>query len=194
MQSGKGPEEMVMFAALIDEEPQRRNYETIYAGYRQQMLAVAFRVLGDAGEAEDAVQNAFLGIAKHIDKVPAGNEKVLRAYVLTAARNAALSLLEKRQQRPPETALDEAFTAADEDLFRRVAASEDYEALMRAMRRLELQYREVLMLVFVQEHTVKEAAEVLGRKEGTVRQQLNRGRKKLIELCKKEGILDEWTR
>ena len=182
-----------MFAVMIDEETQRRNYETIYTGYRQQMLAVAFRVLGDAGEAEDAVQNAFLGIAKHIAKVPEGDEKVLRAYVLTAARNAALSLLEKRQQRPPETALDEAFTAADEDLFQKVAASEDYEALLRAIRKLDLCYREVLMLVFVQEHSVKEAAEILGRREGTVRQQLNRGRKKLIALCRKEGILDEWT-
>ena len=74
------------------------------------------------------------------------------------------------------------------------AASEDYEALLRAIRKLDLQYREVLMLIFVQEHTVKEAAEILRRREGTVRQQLNRGRKKLIELCRKEGILDEWTK
>ena len=184
---------MVMFMALIDEKSEQKQFETIYAGYGKQMLAAAYRVLEDPGEAEDAVQNALLGIAKHISKVPAGDEKVLRAYVLTAARNAALSILEKRR-RVPETELEEAFTASDEDLFQRVAASEDYEALLRAIRKLDLQYREVLMLIFVQEHTVKEAAEILGRREGTVRQQLNRGRKKLIELCKKEGILDEWTK
>ena len=184
---------MVMFMALIDEEPEQKQFETIYAGYGKQMLAAAYRVLEDPGEAEDAVQNALLGIAKHIGKVPTGDEKVLRAYVLTAARNAALSILEKRQ-RVPETELEEAFTASDEDLFQRVAASEDYEALLRAIRKLDLCYREVLMLIFVQEHTVKEAAEILGRREGTVRQQLNRGRKKLIELCRKEGILDEWTK
>lgn len=185
---------MVMFMELIGEESGQKQFESIYAGYRPQMLAVAYRILEDQGEAEDAVQNALLGIAKHISKVPSGDEKILRAYVLTAARNAALSLLEKRRLRPQETVLEEAFTAADEDLFRRVAASEDYEALLRAIRKLDLCYREVLMLVFVQEHTVKEAAEILGRREGTVRQQLNRGRKKLIELCRKEGILDEWTR
>lgn len=185
---------MVMFMALIDEKSEQKQFESIYAGYRPQMLAVAYRILEDSADAEDAVQNALLGIAKHISKVPSGDEKVLRAYVLTAARNAALSLLEKRQHRVLETELEEAFTASDEDLFRRVAASEDYEALLRAIRKLDLQYREVLMLIFVQEHTVKEAAEILCRREGTVRQQLNRGRKKLIELCRKEGILDEWTK
>ena len=185
---------MVMFMALIDEKSEQKQFETIYAGYGKQMLAAAYRILEDPGEAEDAVQNAMLGIAKHIGKVPAGDEKVLRAYVLTAARNAALSILEKRRHCPQETVLEEVFTASDEDLFQRVAASEDYKALLRAIRKLDLCYREVLMLVFVQEHTVKEAAEILGRREGTVRQQLNRGRKKLIELCKKEGILDEWTK
>lgn len=185
---------MVMFMALIDEKSEQKQFESIYAGYRPQMLAVAYRILEDSADAEDAVQNALLGIAKHFGKIPTDDKKVLRAYVLTAARNAALSILEKRRLRPQETALEEAFTASDEDLFQKVVASEDYEALLRAIRRLDLQYREVLMLVFVQEHTVKEAAEILCRREGTVRQQLNRGRKKLIELCRKEGILDEWTK
>lgn len=192
MRPGKEADEMVMYAAINEEASQCHSFEAICAGYRKQMLAVAYRVLDDPGEAEDAVQNALMGIAKHIGKVPADDEKVLRAYVLTAARNAALSLLEKRQSRPPETELEEAFTASDEDMFQRLATSEDYEALLRAIRKLDLTYREVLMLVFVQEHTVKEAAEILGKREGTVRQQLNRGRKKLIALCKKEGILDEW--
>ena len=179
---------MVTLAAMIEEADRRQSFEAIYTAYRKQMLAAAYKILDNPGDAEDAVQNAMVGIAKHIGKVPMENDRVL-----TAARNAALSLLEKRQQRAQETELEEGLTASEEDLFRRVAASEDYEALLRAMRRLELVYREVLMLVFVQEHTVREAAELLGRKEGTVRQQLNRGRKKLIAICREEGILDEWT-
>ena len=184
---------MVTLAPMIEEADRRQSFEAIYTAYRKQMLAAAYKILDNPGDAEDAVQNAMVGIAKHIGKVPMENDRVLRAYVLTAARNAALSLLEKRQQRAQETELEEGLTASEEDLFRRVAASEDYEALLRAMRRLELVYREVLMLVFVQEHTVREAAELLGRKEGTVRQQLSRGRKKLIAICREEGILDEWT-
>ena len=59
---------MVMFMALIDEKSEQKQFETIYAGYGKQMLAAAYRVLEDPGEAEDAVQNALLGIAKHIGK------------------------------------------------------------------------------------------------------------------------------
>lgn len=47
------------------------------------------------------------------------------------------------------------------------------------------------MLVFVQEQSVKDAAAILRRREGTVRQQLNRGRRLLAELCRKEGMCFE---
>lgn len=46
-------------------------------------------------------------------------------------------------------------------------------------------------MICVQEQSVKDAAAILHRREGTVRQQLNRGRKLLVELCRKEGMCFE---
>lgn len=179
-----------IFAAMPEDPVEQLRFEDIYRNYRRQMLMVAQRVLRDSHDAEDAVQNALMGIAKHIHKVPAGNEKILRAYVLTAAKNAALSMLPAKQQRDDTVDISELTVAAEDDLFRQVAASQDYEGLLRAMRQLDPKYREVLMLVYVQEQSVRDAADILHRREGTVRQQLNRGRKLLIELCRKEGMLD----
>jgi len=178
---------LLLYTAMIDEKPDQLRFERIYYSYRKQMLVVADRVLHNVDEAEDAVQNALLGIARNIKTVPQ-DERVERAYVLTAAKKAALSMLPKKQLRDSMVDISELKVAASEDLFQQVMNCQDYDMLLRAMRQMEPPYREVLMLVYVQEQTVKAAADILRRKEETVRKQLQRSRKQLIELCRKEGM------
>lgn len=89
---------LLLYTAMIDEKPDQLRFERIYHSYRKQMMLVADRILHNRDEAEDAVQNALLGIARNIKNVPQ-DERVERAYVLTAAKNAALLLLPKQQQR-----------------------------------------------------------------------------------------------
>ena len=181
---------LIMYAALIDEKSEQLRFEDIYYSYRKQMLYVAEQILDDRHDAEDAVQNALLGIARNIKRVPQNEPRVVRAYVLTAAKNAALALVPKKQKRKSETALS-GLETADADVFERVMLCRDYELLIRAMHRLPTPYREVLLLVYVYEHNTKAVARILGRKEDTVRKQLRRGRKQLIELCRKEGLCYE---
>lgn len=97
---------------------------------------VAERVLPNGEDAWDAVQNALVGIAEHIQTVPNHSEKVTRAYVLTAAKNAALNILKKRQRRSKFENLRWA-EYYQEDMFQQVANSQDYALLVRAIRRLE---------------------------------------------------------
>ena len=179
---------LFLYMSMIEEQADQIRFEQIYHGYRKQMLVVANRVLRNPEDAEDAVQNALLGIAKHIKSIPASDERVVRAYVLTAAKNAALSLLPGKQQRDSFADISELTIAVEEDLFQQVLNSHDYALLLRAMKKLEPPYREVLLLVYVHEHGSKATADILCRKEETVRKQLQRGRRLLIELCRKEGM------
>lgn len=177
----------MFYMAMIDDEADQCRFERIYYRYRKQMVLVADRVLHNLSEAEDAVQEALLRIARNIATVPEG-EKVERAYVLTAAKNAAMNLLPRQQRRQAMLDIADVNAAADDDLFRLVQSCSDYELLLRAIRQMDAPYREVLMLVYVQEQTVSAAADVLGRNRETVRKQLQRGKAKLIELCEKEGL------
>lgn len=179
---------LLLYVAMIDDEKDQYRFADIYYRYRKQMLIVAQSVLHNREDAEDAVQLALLGIAKRIHAVPTGNEKVLKSYVLTAAKNAALSMLPKKQERDKMLCFEDLVLPTKNDLFEQVAASQDYDLLLRAMRQLPNHYREVLMLILIQEHSIKDAAAILHRREGTVRQQYNRGKKLLVELCRKEGM------
>lgn len=178
---------LLLYMAMIEDKPDQLRFERIYHSYYKQMLVVADRVLHNMDEAEDAVQNALLGIAKNIKSVPL-EERVERAYVLTAAKNAALSLLPKKQLRDSIADIADVQAVANTDLFQQVMDCQDYDLLLRAIRQMDPPYREVLMLVYVQEQTVRAAAQILLRKEETVRKQLRRGRSQLIALCRKEGM------
>lgn len=178
---------LFFYAAMIDDASDQLRFTDIYNGYRKQMLLVARRVLNNHEDAEDAVQAAFLGIAQRIRSVPSDDPKKLRAYVLTAAKNAALSMLHQKQQ-ANFTDISELSIAVEEDLFQQVVLSQDYDGLLRVMRQLPSPYREVLLMICVQEQSVKDTAVLLHRREGTVRQQLHRGKKLVVELCQKEGL------
>lgn len=179
---------LLLYAAMIDDEPDKLRFEDIYNTYCKQMHLVAMQVLHDHGEAEDAVQNALMGIAKQIKSVPSGNSKVVRAYVLTAARNAALNLLPKRKVWSEVIDIEEVKVADKGDLFQQIAISQDYDLLLRAVRQIPEPYQDVLLLYFVQELSEKEVAVILGRKQTTVHQQITRGKKLLVALCRKEGM------
>ena len=47
-----------MFMALIDEKSEQKQFESIYAGYRPQMLAVAYRIL------EETLKQEFICMMK----------------------------------------------------------------------------------------------------------------------------------
>lgn len=179
---------LVFFSAMIDDKTEELRFSDIYYGYRKQMLLVAERLLKNHEDAEDAVQIALLGIARNIKRLPPEEGCRLRTYVLTAARNAAFSILRHRNLQAELVDVDLAASSSDEDLFEALTRSEDYEALLRAVRRLDAPYREVLLMVYVYGKSVRETAAVLQRKVGTVRQQLRRGKEFVIQFCREEGI------
>ncbi|MBR6826427.1 MAG: sigma-70 family RNA polymerase sigma factor [Oscillospiraceae bacterium] len=148
------------------------NFDELFAAYHRQMLFVAHRILGNAADAEDAVQNALLKLYRLRDSIP-HDPRIRRAYVLTAAKHAALDL---KEQEKKTIDIDGLVLSSKEDIFEQIAASEDYEGLLQAINRLPDHYREVLMLRYVQELTVEQIAQLLGRKEWAVRKQLTRGK------------------
>ena len=182
---------MLLYAALIDDPQEQRRFVSIYENYRKQMYAVAINVLHDPELAEDAVHNAFLGIASSMKCVPKGTDDSVRAYVLVCAKNAARRVLAKElRQRDLTNSLIELPLDAP-SAYEEFEQSEDYDRLVKAIRRLSPIYRDVLLMHYVYELRLDEIAARLERKKGTVKQQLERGKKQLLELYRKEGASDE---
>lgn len=178
---------MLMLAVLIEDERDEQRFTELYLSYRKQMLYVANTVLRQQELAEDAVQEALFRLARYIKNVPTAPEEC-RAYVLTVAKNCARDLLKKELNERKTAELLRLEPAEDEALFSKVARSEQYELLHRALEGMESIYRDVLFLHYQQQLSVREISELLGRKPATVKQQLTRGKKLLAARCREEGL------
>ena len=156
-------------------------FESIVNAYQKQMYFVALHILHNHHDAEDAVQTALLRISRQADNLPQ-NEQALRAYVLTAAKHAALNLLPKQLK---DADLDKVIAVSTEDLFEVIVASQEYDRLLAAIKSLPPTYRSVLMLRYVQQLETKEIAKLLDRPRGTVQKQIARAKALLVQIYQK---------
>lgn len=157
----------------------------IYEAYRNRMYITACRVLNDPYKAEDAVHEAFIAISKNVEKLGDIDSVSTASYVMKAAKNTALNMI-KKQNREAVFPLDERIEAEDDSLLDKICTRENFRAVVSAILALDEKYRDVLSLYYLNELTVSEIAVTLSRNESTVKQQLSRGRKKLINNIEKE--------
>jgi RNA polymerase sigma-70 factor, ECF subfamily len=156
--------------------------------YQDRLFNVAYRVLDNADDAADVVQDVFVNAYTSLKSFKGDSE--LFTWLYRIAFNTAIS--HKRRRRgvvridghgddggidPEDRSTD---TAPEADLER----SEDERVLAEAMAKLSPEHRGVLVLKDIDGLKYEEIAEVTGVPIGTVRSRLHRAR---LEL---KGLLD----
>jgi RNA polymerase sigma-70 factor, ECF subfamily len=162
------------------EELVRRNSQMIYRA----LIAI----LGDASDAQDAMQDTLLSAFKHIGGFQ-GRSK-FSTWLVSIARNAALQRLRSRRN---IESLDQSDTAEDPDFRpRQVAAwqenpeqshskAEMRELVEKGLLRLPPKYRVIVMLRDIEQLSTDEVARQLGLSVPAVKTRLLRGRLMLRE-------------
>ena len=177
---------LLFFLNTISDDDSKRTFEYYYVTYRRQMFYSAKSVLHNDSDAEDAVHNAFMGIAKHIDVLLSADEDKGRYYCIKAAKNAALNIARKNSHTSDVLSIEDMYAVADEQAFESLIDHSEYEDVLDVIRNMDDIYRDVLYLRYVMDMSVKKIANVLDRKEATVKQQLVRGKKMLISALSEE--------
>lgn len=180
---------LLFFAAMIDDEEDKLTFEYIYEVYQLRMLHIALGILKNHEDAEDAVQETLLKIARTIKSVPTNNDKLLNAYVYTAIRNTSLTILNAKENRKQTVELDSVSVSGGPDPFEIMVQMESYDALQSVIRALPEQYREVLMLRYAVGLKPKQIAILLDRRVTTVQQQITRGKQLLSHTLKQQEVL-----
>jgi RNA polymerase sigma-70 factor (ECF subfamily) len=112
----------------------------------------------------------------------------LDAWLLTIMHNIFVSQMRQVAAQPPVTSLEEIFSYPAS-----AATPEDGLALRdleRALARLPLEQREVILLVGLEEFSYEEAARILGIPVGTLMSRLSRSRERLRTLMTGETPQD----
>ncbi|MBR6338135.1 MAG: sigma-70 family RNA polymerase sigma factor [Ruminococcus sp.] len=169
------------YTALIDGRAQRAEFERFYSGNRKAGLIRAYAILQDKADAEDALSEAFLRLARCFGRVRSLPENKLRAYFAIIVKNAALDILRKTSKEQLLPYDDE----AQYDIAELPDASE--ERLSECIQRLSESNREILYMRYDLELSHGEIAAALGISEEASRQRVRYAKSKLrAELLKEE--------
>jgi RNA polymerase sigma-70 factor, ECF subfamily len=161
-------------------------FRRLYEAHRAAVHAYFTGRTGDPQSAADLMQDVFLRVWQHLEKLADMPEDRQRAWIFTVARNLSVDAhrhqhtqvrveqaLAHEPGRPPQSVGTAASTA--------VIAAERVAAVGEAIRRLPEQQRVTLTMAAAGEMTSAELAAALGVPAGTVRYRLSEARRALAE-------------
>ena len=146
------------------------------------VFRVAYAILRNSHDAEDAVQETFLKLYRNGAWQSMNDEK---AFLARTTWRIAVDRLPKRRQEPPDPDAASHDASPEQSMI-----TADWNAtVQRLVDALPEELRQPLALSTVEELTSRQIAELMGLPEGTVRTRLMRARQILREKLtrKKEG-------
>jgi RNA polymerase sigma-70 factor (ECF subfamily) len=157
--------------------------------YSTTLYRVAYSVTRNAAEAEDAVQETFLRVLRHRDKL--GEIRDHRVWLVRIVWNVVLDK-KRRSKTKPETddIADHVRTlkAVDFGADENAISSQQYRRILGLIDHLPRKEREAILLSAIEELSTAQMAAVLNTTESSVRSRIFRARRALSELLDKEGI------
>jgi RNA polymerase sigma-70 factor (ECF subfamily) len=146
----------------------------------------AYRMLSNAQEAEDAVQEVFLRAYRRLDSYDPGRRFI--TWLLTIGSNYCIDRLRRRRMNWL-TLDDVAFwlTSNEAGPERSALLGERQRQVQAALRQLPAGYRSVTVLRYWHDLSYLEIAEALSLTEATVKTRLHRARKMLRDALGADG-------
>jgi RNA polymerase sigma factor (sigma-70 family) len=141
--------------------------------YQDLAFRTAYVITGDAGEAEDAAQSAFVKAYFALDRFRTGAP--FRPWLLTIVANEARNR-RTAASRHPTVALDAAESAASRDPTPEAGAmaADQRRRLVAALNHLREEDRTIIVCRYLLELSEAEMASALGCRRGTVKSRLSR--------------------
>ena len=176
---------MLLFLPDTMSVDDKQRISKLYEKHSRRLFAAAKAVTGNASDAEDAVQNAFVSVVKNVGHINIDDEEAMRGYLLTVVKNEAVNILRKRKNLEP---VDEITGIADGcDVEFLTEKREVFEYAVKIMSAMDEKYRAPLYLSTVMGFSIKEVAKTLGRDHKTVKVQISRARKMLADALTEAG-------
>jgi len=162
----------------------RRAFSRLVRKHQRRVYACAVQMLGDGGDADDAVQETFMRAWRAIARFDGRSQ--LSTWLYRVCVNVCLNHIRKRKRhdaadisdpRVPEPKADP--TQGSSDPARALEARQLQGRIAEALDGLSESLRTTVIMVLVHGMPQKEAAEVLGCSEGTIAWRIHEARRRL---------------
>ena len=80
---------------MVKSSQQKEKLHQLYALYEQPLYRIAYAILHQTEQAEDAVSDAFLKIIPHLDQIESPDSPKTKAFLIQVIRNTAINQYRK---------------------------------------------------------------------------------------------------
>ncbi len=175
---------LAFYLALIDDEQDKSKFENIYNKYRLLMFATAKSIFNDDRLAEEAVQEAFIKIAKNVEQIEDIESHKTRNFTVIITKNTCLDMLEKEKRHSGVVSFED---------VREVEISESFDFsiidrrdFLNIIKDLPEDDRNMIMFRFYYKYKEKEIADMMRISYCTLRKRMQRAKLKLAKY------LEDW--
>jgi RNA polymerase sigma-70 factor (ECF subfamily) len=162
--------------AVLDGEKQA--FAVLVKRYERPVRAVALDVLGDYHSAADVSQEAFVKAYEQLEGLR--KPKAFGPWLMKITRRCAL---DSARRKTKEAQLEPKIAAAIESPNGRL--NEGMQRILAAVVRLPRAEKQVVMLRYFGDNSVKDVADIVDRSVGTVTKQLSRAHKRLRKILER---------
>ncbi|WP_165154556.1 RNA polymerase sigma factor [Parabacteroides sp. ZJ-118] len=168
-----------------------QSFSCLVAKYEKMAYTIAFRILGNREEAEEAVQDAFVKMYRalsnfHFDsKFSTWFYRIVYRTALTASRQQRMFVNYEEAGSIDDLSNDEVESATD--LLER---EDRKEMIARTLRKLPADEALLLTLHYLEECSVEEICQITELSTSNVKVKLFRGRKRFYEVLQDKMKLD----
>ena len=143
----------------------------LYDRYSSLVYAVALRVLGDTGAAEDVLQEIFLQLWRKPSAFDSARGS-MGAWLSVIARNRAIDALRKRK---PETDVEDVVLSVETDFADNADRGRAMDKIREALKVMASPQRSALEMAFFEGLTHSEIAQKTGEPLGTIKTRIRAG-------------------
>lgn len=161
-------------------------FTVIVDNFNVSIYNLCYRMLYDAGDAEDAAQEVFLKVWRNIEKYD--DSRTFSTWILSIATYHCIDLI--RKKKVPTIEIDETMEEVIPDKIptpKHVLMERETQAEVQAMlSELSEIDRAILILRYWHDQSDREIGASVGLSEGAVRSRIFRARKQLVALARKK--------
>lgn len=171
-----------IYLSALETAEDKSQFGDLYIKYKQRMYAVAYKILQNVEDSEDAVHEAFIAIADNFEKIKNFSCQGKEQYIVIIVRNASINIYRKNKKDSEHLAeLDNNQPTVNVNFFENI----DYQKLLQTISELPLIYKDALFLYYVNQYTTKEISEMLDISIDAVWKRIERAKKLLKENLEK---------
>lgn len=162
-------------------ESKQQALVALYNRYWDKLFVVAANLLGNAEEAEECVQNVFVGLWNRRENLQLTH--TLHAYLAVAVKYQSLTVLARRQRTPEHRRYEDALSEPVDNLSpeSEFIAKEVMQRVEQSINQLPPQCQLVFRLSREHDKSIKAIATELNLSNNTVKMHLKRANRKLRE-------------